>query len=168
MCLCRGLRLLRTAASRILDTPMPVPPLVKAGLLPVGIHSATLSEIEQAFGLANEARIELFKNLRIFCDELGVFGTLIKAIFVDGSFVTSKPVPGDIDLVVVHDEGDFWRSMNIRTLNSSTRIAHMVSTSSTSSSSLTRKRWYAPFRRSRPSLRLRTVSPPDIRRASFE
>jgi len=86
---------------------MPVPPLVKAGLLPVGIHSATLSEIEQAFGLANEARIELFKNLRIFCDELGVFGTLIKAIFVDGSFVTSKPVPGDIDLVVVHDEGDF-------------------------------------------------------------
>lgn len=32
---------------------------------------------------------------------------MIKGIFVDGSFVTSKAVPGDIDLVVVHDEDDF-------------------------------------------------------------
>ena len=99
--------MLRTVASRILNTPMPVPPLAKAGLLPVGIHDATLSEIEEAFGLANETRIELFKNLKTFCDELTAFGALIKGIFVDGSFVTSKPVPGDIDLVVVHDESDF-------------------------------------------------------------
>jgi len=86
---------------------MPVPPLVKAGLLPVGIHDATLPEIEQAFGIANDTRSELFKNLKTFCEEVAVFGPLIKGIFVDGSFVTSKPVPGDIDLVVVHDEDDF-------------------------------------------------------------
>jgi predicted nucleotidyltransferase len=86
---------------------MPVPQLTKAGLLPVGIHDASLSEIEQAFGLVNDPRIELFKNLKAFCEELAVFGSLIKQIFVDGSFVTSKPVPGDIDLVVVHDEDDF-------------------------------------------------------------
>ena len=86
---------------------MAVPQLIKAGLLPVGIHDATMSEIEQAFGLVNDTRIELFQNLKTFCEELAVFGPLIKQIFVDGSFVTSKPVPGDIDLVVVHDEDDF-------------------------------------------------------------
>jgi hypothetical protein len=86
---------------------MPVPQLVKAGLLPDGIHDATLAEIEQAFGIANDTRIELFENLKTFCEELSVFGSLIKGIFVDGSFVTSKSVPGDIDVVVVHDEDDF-------------------------------------------------------------
>ena len=66
--------MLRIAHSRILDAPMPVPQLIKAGLLPVGIHDATLSEIEQAFGLVNGTRIELFKNLKTFCEELAVFG----------------------------------------------------------------------------------------------
>jgi hypothetical protein len=86
---------------------MPVPPFAKAGLLPVGIHDATLPEIELAFGIANDTRIALFKNLKSFCEELEVFGPLIRGIFVDGSFVTRKPVPRDIDLVVVHDEDDF-------------------------------------------------------------
>lgn len=86
---------------------MPVPSLVTAGLLPVGIHDATLAEIEEAFGRANDTRIQLFHNLTAFCAELDVFGTLIKGIFVDGSFVTNKAVPSDIDLVVIHDEDDY-------------------------------------------------------------
>lgn len=86
---------------------MPVPMLVHAGLLPVGIHDATLAEIEKAFGMQNDTRVEHFKNLKNFCEELEVFGSLIKGIFVDGSFVTSKVAPGDIDIVVVHDEDDF-------------------------------------------------------------
>lgn len=86
---------------------MPVPTLVNAGLLPVGIHDATLEEIGQAFGIQNDTRVEHFRNLKTFYKELEVFGPLIKGIFVDGSFVTSKPVPGDVDIVVVHDEDDF-------------------------------------------------------------
>lgn len=86
---------------------MPVPPLTREGLLPVGIHDATLDEIGEAFGKANDARAGLFASLTAFCGELAVFGSLIKGVYVDGSFVTSKPVPGDIDLVVVHDEDDF-------------------------------------------------------------
>ena len=81
--------------------------LVSPGLLPVGIHDATLDEIQAAFGNQNDARITHFNNLRAYCEELAVFGSLIKGIFVDGSFVTSKPVPGYIDIVVVHDEDDF-------------------------------------------------------------
>ena len=86
---------------------MPVPPLTSAGLLPVGVHDATLDEIGEAFGKANDARAALFASLTVFCGELAAFGSLIKGVYVDGSFVTSKPVPGDIDLVVVHDEDDF-------------------------------------------------------------
>lgn len=86
---------------------MPVPPLTSAGLLPVGIHDATLDEIGEAFGKANDVRAGLFASLTAFCGELAAFGSLIKGIFIDGSFVTSKPVPGDIDLVVIHDEDDF-------------------------------------------------------------
>ena len=86
---------------------MPVPPLTAAGLLPVGIHDATLHEIGEAFGKANDARAALFASLKAFFGELSVFGSLIKGVYVDGSFVTSKAVPGDIDLVVVHDEDDF-------------------------------------------------------------
>jgi hypothetical protein len=86
---------------------MPVPTLVQAGLLSVGIHDATLSEIETAFGHQNDTRLELFGNLKRFCDELAVFGPLIKGVYVDGSFITSKAVPRDVDLVVVHDIDDF-------------------------------------------------------------
>jgi hypothetical protein len=53
---------------------MPVPALVNAGLLPVGIHDATLEEIGQAFGVQNDTRVEHFRNLKTFCDELEVFG----------------------------------------------------------------------------------------------
>ena len=86
---------------------MPVPSLVDAGLLPVGVHDATLAEIEQAFGIQSDTRIKHFRNLKAFYGELQVFGPLIKGVFVDGSFVTSKPVPGDVDIVVIHDEDDF-------------------------------------------------------------
>jgi predicted nucleotidyltransferase len=86
---------------------MPIPAFVTAGLLPVGVHDATLEEIRQRFGIQNDTRIKHFGNLKTFCEELEVFGSLIKGIFVDGSFVTDKPVPSDVDIVVVHDEDDF-------------------------------------------------------------
>src|SRR5262245_51341902 len=102
-----SLRLLCAPRSRILFVPMPVPTLVTPGLLPAGIHGATLQEIGQAFGTQNDTRVEHFRNLKTSCEELEVFGPLIKGIFVDGSFITSKPVPSDVDIVVVHDEDDF-------------------------------------------------------------
>lgn len=78
---------------------MAIPPLTSFGLLPPGIHNATLAEVENMFGSANDKRVALFKGLSAYADlltEVGVF----KGIFIDGSFVTDKPVPGDIDVIV--------------------------------------------------------------------
>lgn len=64
-------------------------------VLPPGIHNATLEEIEQRFA-TNEKRRTLFEGLRRSVQALRSAGC--KAIFLDGSFVTDKPEPGDFDV----------------------------------------------------------------------
>jgi hypothetical protein len=63
-------------------------------VLPAGIHTATFSEVEVAFAI-NAVRRELFAGL------LSGAASLLSAgctrIYLDGSFVTAKPVPGDYD-----------------------------------------------------------------------
>lgn len=46
----------------------------------------------------------LFEKLESFIKEAGRTG-MVKAIIVDGSFVSSKPDPNDIDLIVVLEKG---------------------------------------------------------------
>ncbi len=64
-------------------------------VLPPGIHNATLEEIKQRFA-TNEKRRTLFEGFRRSVDALHRAGC--KAIFLDGSFVTDKPQPGDFDV----------------------------------------------------------------------
>jgi len=64
-------------------------------VLPPGIHNATLEEIEQRFA-TNEKRRMLFEGFRRSVAALHRAGC--KAIFLDGSFVTDKPEPGDFDV----------------------------------------------------------------------
>lgn len=71
-----------------------IPPLER-GLLPAGIWDCTLAEIAEAFA-DTPVRAALFDRL---CRFLGDTAGLPHApIFIDGSFVTDKPEPGDIDL----------------------------------------------------------------------
>lgn len=73
---------------------MPIPNLT-AGELPSGVHIATLSEIEHAFGIQNDRRKLLMAGLTkavTMFQEAGV-----GFVLVDGSFVTDKDEPGDID-----------------------------------------------------------------------
>src|SRR5437899_2724406 len=81
---------------------MPIPALNVDGLLPVGIYECTLSEIKARFGVfqGNDQRLRLFAKLESFLAEARAAG-LVRSVLVDGSFVTSKPNPNDIDLVVV-------------------------------------------------------------------
>jgi hypothetical protein len=79
---------------------MAIPSLTADGLLPVGVHDATLEEVEQAFGLRTERRVELFQKLTLFLEFARTFG-VFEAIIVDGSFVTDKDSPGDIDAVIL-------------------------------------------------------------------
>lgn len=64
-------------------------------VLPAGIHAASLREIEDVF-TSNAKRRRLFAGLRLACIALRDAGC--KKLYVDGSFVTAKPIPGDYDI----------------------------------------------------------------------
>ena len=91
---------------RRIATPYPprvtIPDLDGEGVLPVGVHECTLDEIDQRFGAFNvsDKRIELVKQLRRYCEQLKKVD-IASFIVVDGSFVTAKPEPGDIDILLV-------------------------------------------------------------------
>ena len=63
-------------------------------VLPPGIHDATLGEVEERFA-TNDRRKLLYKGLREGVDSLKNAGC--GTVFLDGSFVTDKPNPGDFD-----------------------------------------------------------------------
>ena len=75
-----------------------------SGFLPEGVHDLSLEEIEENFGRFNgsDQRCRLFEKLADYFEKLSRFQWFVELI-VDGSFVTAKQVPGDIDLVVVVD-----------------------------------------------------------------
>ena len=79
---------------------MPIPALTTVGLLPAGIHPATLNEVEAIFGSANNTRVTLYTNLCAFLQLARSFH-LFTSIVIDGSFVTDKPTPSDIDAVLI-------------------------------------------------------------------
>lgn len=72
-------------------------------LLPPGVHRLTLREIEHRLVLpflSDSQRLQLFTNLSRWINE---FRSLIPSgaiLWLNGSFVTAKPVPRDIDCVV--------------------------------------------------------------------
>lgn len=71
-----------------------------AGLLPTGIHLATLQELELAFGRGTNTRIRLYESLRAFL-ELARSFQMFTSIVIDGSFVTNDPHPNDVDVVLI-------------------------------------------------------------------
>lgn len=85
---------------------VPIPPLEPTGLLPPGIHDATLDEIQGMFGSANDTRTAIMAGL----SELVVLvraAIVIRELYIDGSFITSKAVPGDVDVVAMFQPSDF-------------------------------------------------------------
>lgn len=81
---------------------MPIPSLTTYGFLPVGIHECTLEEIGSEFGQfrSSNRRCELYDKLIDFLAEAHAAGQIM-AVIVNGSFVSSKEEPGDIDLIVI-------------------------------------------------------------------
>ena len=72
-------------------------PTMNSDYLPNGIHSCTIEEIKQFFG-TNERRNSLIDNLCEYIQNVKDFG-LDGHIIIDGSFVTVKEHPGDIDII---------------------------------------------------------------------
>lgn len=81
---------------------MPIPDLNDDGLLPEGIHDCSFAELVERFGQfrKSDCRRRLTKRLEEFFREVGATGFAVSVI-VDGSFVTAKAEPNDIDLVLV-------------------------------------------------------------------
>lgn len=72
-----------------------IPAFDSSGLLPVGVHAADWSEVEARFG-TNAHRQWLLTGMKRALIALQLAGCL--AVYVDGSFVTAKSLPGDYDL----------------------------------------------------------------------
>ncbi len=85
---------------------MPIPDLDARGLLPPGLYACSLEELRARFGVfaGTDRRVRLFERLAAYVVEARSTG-LVRALVVDGSFITAKPEPGDVDLVVVLLEG---------------------------------------------------------------
>lgn len=81
---------------------MPIPPFAEKGLLPDGLHECTLEELIERFGAFQESdrRPRLAKELAAYVEEVRAAG-VGKYLVVNGSFVTEKPRPEDIDLLLV-------------------------------------------------------------------
>jgi len=76
-----------------------IPDLVDIGglwkVLPPGVHDATLEEVETRFA-TSEHRKRLFSGFSEGVMALRKAGCC--KIFLDGSFITEKPIPGDFDV----------------------------------------------------------------------
>jgi hypothetical protein len=68
------------------------------GYLPEGIHRTTLDELGQRFA-TNPVRVELFGKLKNFL-EWAVSSRQFCLAYIDGGFITSKPHPEDIDVIL--------------------------------------------------------------------
>src|SRR4051794_25704968 len=101
---------MRRAGDLLRKVAMPIPELNEAGFLPEGIHEASLEEVRERFGRfqRTDRRPDLFTKLSLFLAGVRASG-LVEAVVVDGSFVTAKDEPSDIDLILVlrpdHDYG---------------------------------------------------------------
>ncbi len=71
-----------------------IPSFNSDGNLPPGIHRCTWEEFVARFG-STAHRLSLIAGLKAAMEQLELAGC--RAVYVDGSFVTSKLVPGDFD-----------------------------------------------------------------------
>lgn len=76
-----------------------IPPYDDDGYLPPGIHPATLEEIAARFGTGSEIREVQMESVR-WLVELGRRAGASR-IVVNGSFVTDKLEPNDVDCVLL-------------------------------------------------------------------
>ncbi len=81
---------------------MTIPKLQKNGELPAGEHLSSVDEIEKIYGSSNERRKQLMSGLRQAIDNFEKAG--VKTIWINGSFVTGKKEPSDIDGCWEYDE----------------------------------------------------------------
>ena len=86
-----------------------IPDFRDDGYLPVGLHLATEAEVTFRFGTSTSIRRRLVLRLRRWLELARA--TRAARFLLDGSFVTSKDEPNDIDAVVLIAE-DFEQQVS--------------------------------------------------------
>jgi hypothetical protein len=76
---------------------MPIPEFRPDGYLPEGVHMATEEEVTARFGQSTPYRQMLMARVSEWLALARAVGA--SRFLVDGSFVTTKPEPGDVDAV---------------------------------------------------------------------
>ncbi|QLG87662.1 hypothetical protein HQ393_05000 [Chitinibacter bivalviorum] len=76
-----------------------IPPLDERGLLPAGIHTASLEAVAHAF-CSGQYRELLWQDLIRFLRDHFIAANLHPPLYLAGSFFSDKPNPGDIELTV--------------------------------------------------------------------
>ena len=79
------------------------------------VHVASLKEIEQRFGTTTPRRQFLFARLKLLFNDLVATGA-VKHLYLFGSFVSGKPSPNDIDLLIVMNSGFTTANLSGKTL----------------------------------------------------
>jgi hypothetical protein len=72
-----------------------IPPFEPTGKLPAEIHEVTWKELPSRLGFTPR-RVRLLAGLRSALSLLKQAGC--RQVYIDGSFVTTKPHPGDVDV----------------------------------------------------------------------
>jgi hypothetical protein len=80
-----------------------LPELTYEGDLPSGVHLADWKEFESRFGTSTPRRIWLFGRLQALV-ALAANTEKLRRVFVWGSFVTTKPSPKDLDVLLIMSE----------------------------------------------------------------
>lgn len=83
---------------------MSLPAILPTGYLPPGVHRATLAELLDRFGGFSPRRQALAGCLQALITVARATGKL-RRTFVWGSFVTTKPFPGDLDVFLLMEAG---------------------------------------------------------------
>jgi hypothetical protein len=81
---------------------MPIPALNPDGFLPSGLFDCDLPEMRARFGVfrTSDRRPQLFARLEELVRAMRLSG-LFEELIIDGSFVTLKEQPNDIDVIAV-------------------------------------------------------------------
>ncbi len=81
-----------------------IPDFNDNGLLPPGLHRTDLEGFRERFAIFDRSgrRLRIFEQLERFIGEASK-STIVRRIFVGGSFVTAKPEPNDFDCILVLD-----------------------------------------------------------------
>jgi len=89
---------------------LPIPAFIDNYHLPDGEHECTIQEIEQVF-LFSEKRHVVWNYFKNMIDRLTQLGIKPEYVYINGSFVTGREEPGDVDFAALIKPGPMARAL---------------------------------------------------------